>query len=113
MTDYRGAHWRGDLTTKFERADAPAADVLAQILAPTLVMVGEQAQEMQLAHWLPTTNVGWLDSVLPPWMGLWFAVFPTIETLGAQALAGALVLGCYFVARVRVTSRHATAAGAL
>ncbi len=41
VKDYRGAHWRGDLTTKFERADAPAADVLAQILAPTLVMVGE------------------------------------------------------------------------
>lgn len=39
--DYRGAHWRGDLSTKFERADAPAADVLAQILTPTLVMVGE------------------------------------------------------------------------
>ena len=24
-----------------------------------LVMVGEQAQEMQLAHWLPTTPIAW------------------------------------------------------
>src|SRR5476649_2418910 len=55
-----------------------------------LVMVGEQAQEMQLAHWLPTTSIESLENTLPPWMGLWFAVFPTVETLSAQALAGAL-----------------------
>jgi high-affinity iron transporter len=73
-----------------------------------LVMVGEQAQEMQLAHWLSTTTVGWLEPVLPPWMGLWFAVFPTVETLGAQALAAALVVGCYFVARGRVSSQQAS-----
>jgi hypothetical protein len=30
-----------------------------------LVMVGEQAQEMQLAHWLPTTQIPWLASVIP------------------------------------------------
>ncbi|HEY2367850.1 MAG TPA: alpha/beta fold hydrolase [Polyangiaceae bacterium] len=38
--DYRGAHWRGEMSTAFER-DPPTADVLAQILAPTLVVVGE------------------------------------------------------------------------
>ena len=43
-------------------------------------------------------------------MGLWFALFPTVETLGAQALAAAIVIGCYFVARGRVSSQHATAA---
>jgi high-affinity iron transporter len=32
-------------------------------------------------------------------MGLWFAVFPTAETLGAQLLAAALVIGSYFLAR--------------
>jgi high-affinity iron transporter len=32
-------------------------------------------------------------------MGLWFAVFPTAETLGAQAIAAALVVGSYFLAR--------------
>ncbi len=64
-----------------------------------LVMVGEQVQEMQLARWLPTTPVGSLQRVIPDWMGLWFAVFPTVESLGAQLLAGALVVGSYFLAR--------------
>ncbi|PYL25846.1 MAG: iron permease, partial [Verrucomicrobia bacterium] len=41
-----------------------------------LVMVGEQAQEMQLAHWIPTTQISRLADVIPPWMGMWFAVFP-------------------------------------
>jgi high-affinity iron transporter len=64
-----------------------------------LVMVGEQAQEMQLARWLPTTPIGFLQGAIPSWMGLWFAVFPTAETLGAQLIAAALVVGSYFLAR--------------
>jgi high-affinity iron transporter len=64
-----------------------------------LVMVGEQAQEMQLARWLPTTPIAPLDGMIPGWMGLWFAVFPTVETLAAQLLAAALVVGSYFLAR--------------
>jgi high-affinity iron transporter len=67
--------------------------------AVLLVMVGEQAQEMQLAHWLPTTQIPWLANVIPAWMGLWFSVFPTVQTLAAQAVAGLLVIGSYFVAR--------------
>jgi len=62
-----------------------------------LVMVGEQAQEMQLARWLPTTPIH--DIAIPDWMGLWFAVFPTVETLTAQLLAAAVVIGSYFLAR--------------
>ena len=69
-----------------------------------LVMVGEQAQEMQLAHWLPTTQVPMLQPFLPPWMGLWFSIFPTVETLAAQAVAAALVLGSYLLAQRRVTT---------
>ena len=64
-----------------------------------LVMVGEQAQEMQLARWLPTTPIVPLERVIPGWMGLWFAVFPTVETLAAQLLAAALVVGSFFLAR--------------
>ncbi len=64
-----------------------------------LVMVGEQAQEMQLAHWIPTTEITSLTNVIPPWMGLWFAVFPTRETLIAQALAAIVVVGSYYLAR--------------
>lgn len=67
--------------------------------AVLLVMVGEQAQEMQLAHWLPTTIIPTLENRIPAWMGLWFSVFPTVETLGGQAVAAILVLGSYIVAR--------------
>lgn len=65
-----------------------------------LVMVGEEAQEMQLAHWISTTALPGLAAILPAWMGLWFSVFPTLETLSAQGIAAVLVLGSYFVARV-------------
>ena len=64
-----------------------------------LVMVGEQAQEMQLAHWISTTEISSLKSYVPPWMGLWFAVFPTVETLIAQLIAAILVVGSYYAAR--------------
>jgi high-affinity iron transporter len=68
-----------------------------------LVMVGEQAQEMQLAHWIPTTEISGLTNVIPPWLGLWFSVFPTRETLTAQLLAAAVVIGSYFLARRKTT----------
>lgn len=64
-----------------------------------LVMVGEQAQEMQAAHWLTTTTIPFLADKIPAWMGLWFSVFPTVESLAAQALAAVAVLGSYFIAR--------------
>ena len=64
-----------------------------------LVMVGEQAQEMQLAHWISTTEIHSLKDYMPPWMGLWFAVFPTVETLVAQLIAAVLVIGSYYAAR--------------
>jgi len=63
-----------------------------------LVMVGEQAQEMQLAHWLPTTVIPVLANRIPAWMGLWFSIFPTVETLAAQAIAAAVVIGSYVAA---------------
>jgi high-affinity iron transporter len=69
-----------------------------------LVMVGEQAQEMQLANWLPTTPIAALSRFIPDWMGLWFAVFPTAETLAAQAAAAALVVGSYYFAREQASS---------
>ncbi|HVB34387.1 MAG TPA: FTR1 family protein [Patescibacteria group bacterium] len=70
-----------------------------------LVMVGEQAQEMQLAGWLSRTNIPWLARILPPWAGAWLSVFPTVETLAAQAAAAVAVIGSYFVARKSIASR--------
>jgi high-affinity iron transporter len=70
-----------------------------------LVMVGEQAQEMQLAQWIPTTPVASLQNLIPDWAGLWFAVFPTYETLIAQLIAAIIVIGSYYAARrVRCTA---------
>jgi high-affinity iron transporter len=69
-----------------------------------IVMVGEQTQEMQLAHWIRTTNLISLNRFLPNWMGLWFSVFPTIETLVAQFMAAALVIGSYFFANRQATA---------
>jgi high-affinity iron transporter len=64
-----------------------------------LVMVGEQAQEMQLAHWIPTTPIPWLADWIPGWIGMWFAVFPTRETMIAQLIAAIVVIGSYYAAR--------------
>ena len=64
-----------------------------------LVMVGESAQEMQLAGWLPTHGIG---VAFPAWLGVWLAVFPNVEGLAAQALALVLVLGSYAWVRSRV-----------
>src|SRR6185312_13732940 len=72
-----------------------------------IVMVGESVQEMQLAGWLPETSVA---LSIPGWVGLWFAIFPTVEGLVAQVLAAALVLGSYFGAeywRVKRPQRRA------
>ncbi len=74
-----------------------------------IVMVGESVQEMQLAGWLPETTVA---LSIPGWVGLWFAVFPTVEGLVAQVLAAALVLGSYFGAeywRIKRPRRRALA----
>jgi high-affinity iron transporter len=67
--------------------------------AVLLVMMGEQVQEMQLAGWLPTTDLPGLARRVPAWMGLWFSVFPNVEGLIAQCVAFVLVLGSYFVAK--------------
>jgi high-affinity iron transporter len=68
--------------------------LLAMVL---FVMVGEEVNEMQLAGWIPTTEVSWLH--LPGWAGTWFALYPTVETIAAQILSLFLVLGSYFAAQ--------------
>jgi high-affinity iron transporter len=68
--------------------------LLAMVL---FVMVGEQVNEMQLAGWIPATEISWLH--FPGWIGTWLALYPTVETLVAQFLALLLVLGSYFAAQ--------------
>lgn len=74
--------------------------------AVLVIMVGEQAQEMQFAHWLPTTTIHPLQRVIPDWAGLWFSIFPTLETLAAQILAAAVVIGSYYLARPEDALEH-------
>ncbi len=62
-----------------------------------LVMVGESAQELQQAGWIATTPI---SLPLPGWVGMWFATFPNVEGLSAQAAALILVVGSYFLARL-------------
>lgn len=64
-----------------------------------LVMVGEQVQEMQLANWLGTHDIAWLQPFAPDWAGMWFGFFPNWEGLIGQGLAFTLVVGSYFLQR--------------
>jgi high-affinity iron transporter len=71
-----------------------------------LVMVGESVQELQLAGWIGTTP---LNIAVPGWMGLWFSIFPNVQTVVAQLGAAVLVIGSYFLAeelRVRRPRRR-------
>ncbi|MBA3824977.1 MAG: FTR1 family protein [Ktedonobacterales bacterium] len=68
-----------------------------------LIMVGEQAFEMQQAGWLPITTIAALHG-MPAWLGVWLSVFPTVETLAAQGGAAALVIGSYAFARYRTVT---------
>jgi high-affinity iron transporter len=80
--------------------------VTGVLLSVVLVtMVGEQIQEMQLAHWISTTRIGLLANRIPAWMQLWFSVFPNVETIVGQGAALFLVLGSYFSAR-RAVGAH-------
>ena len=45
---------------------------------------------------LPITPVGGEPFY---WLGVWFGVYPSWETLGAQLVAGGFVLGSFFVAK--------------
>ena len=70
-----------------------------------VVMVGEEVQEMQQAGWLATSA---LDIAIPGWVGMWFAIFPNIEGLVAQAVAIVLVIGSYVVSRAMVWRNQQT-----
>lgn len=60
-----------------------------------LVMVGESVQELQQAGWIGTTPLG---VSVPGWLGLWFSIFPNVETVVAQAIAAVFVIGSYVLA---------------
>ncbi|MCB0876319.1 MAG: FTR1 family protein [Solirubrobacterales bacterium] len=60
-----------------------------------IVLVGNTIRTLQGVGWLPITP---LDIEFPLWMGTWLGLFPTVESLVAQAVAFAFVVGSYFAA---------------
>src|SRR6476646_1160666 len=67
------------------------------ILFVLLVSVGEQVNEMQLAGWIGTTPISGVE--FPGWMGTWCSLFANWETVIAQLLALAIVVGSYAAAQ--------------
>ena len=60
-----------------------------------VVMIGGTALSFQDLGWLPRHETPF---TLPVWLGSWFEMYSTWETLGAQALAAAFVVGSYYLA---------------
>lgn len=60
-----------------------------------MVMTGGTALSFQQLGWIPAHPTPF---DVPGWMGSWFEIYPTWETIGAQLLAGAFVIGSYFLA---------------
>jgi high-affinity iron transporter len=61
-----------------------------------VVMIGGTALSFQGLGWLPAHETPF---TLPVWMGSWFEMYSTWETLGAQVLAGLFVIGSYWLAQ--------------
>jgi high-affinity iron transporter len=60
-----------------------------------VVMVGGTALTFQDLGWLPSTR---LPFTLPGWLGAWFEIYPTYETIASQVAAALFVVGSYVVA---------------
>jgi high-affinity iron transporter len=61
-----------------------------------VVMIGGTALAFQDLGWLPRHQ---LPFSLPQWLGAWFEIYPTYETIGIQMLAAAFVVGSYVLAK--------------
>lgn len=75
-----------------------------------VVMIGGTAATFQMLGWLPATA---LPFEIPIWLGAWFEIYPTYETVGAQIFAAVLVVGSYALAKhikVRRPQRRGEAA---
>jgi high-affinity iron transporter len=65
------------------------------------VMVGEEVNEMQLAGWIGTTNIPWLQGT-PAWAQLWFSIYPNVQTFVAQGFALLTIGGSFVFIRLRL-----------
>jgi high-affinity iron transporter len=69
-----------------------------------VVMIGGTAATFQDLGWLPNHP---LPFAVPQWLGAWFEIYPTYETVGAQLLAGVFVAGSYVLAKHMLVRRPA------
>jgi high-affinity iron transporter len=69
-----------------------------------VVMIGGTAATFQDLGWLPSHP---LPFAVPEWLGAWFEIYPTYETVGAQLLAGLFVVGSYVLAKHMLVHRPA------
>jgi high-affinity iron transporter len=69
-----------------------------------LTMVGHTVHVMQAVGWLPITPIQGL--YVPFWMGQWFGVFATWQGVILQFVAGAFVIGSYFLAEHQTRNRR-------
>jgi high-affinity iron transporter len=60
-----------------------------------MVMIGGTALSFSELGWIPQHPTPFS---VPEWMGAWFEIYPYWETIGAQLLAGLLVVGSYLLA---------------
>jgi len=61
-----------------------------------VVMTGGTALAFQDLGWIPHHDTPF---AVPGWLGSWFEIYGTWETIGAQVIAGAFVVGSYFLAQ--------------
>jgi high-affinity iron transporter len=61
-----------------------------------VVMIGGTALSFQGLGWLPSHPTPF---TVPTWMGSWFEMYSTWETLAAQLLAALFVIGSYWLAK--------------
>jgi high-affinity iron transporter len=69
-----------------------------------VVMIGGTAATFQDLGWLPQHP---LPFAVPEWLGAWFEIYPTYETVGMQILAALFVVGSYVLAKHMLVRRPA------
>jgi len=75
----------------------------AMVAVVLMVMIGGTALSFMGLGWIPSHPTPFN---VPEWMGSWFEIYPYWETIGAQILAGLLVIGSYLLAEhVKVRRR--------
>src|SRR3954466_8379975 len=75
----------------------------ALVAVVLMVMIGGTALSFMELGWIPSHPTPFS---VPDWMGTWFEIYPYWETIGAQIIAGSLVVGSYVLAEhVKVRRR--------